>query len=442
MTNPVTGPTSPEGPRSTKGAQGPKAGKFEDEMRKIEEPGKVGEVEFEKRRRREFKKPIEEEGELESKETKGPSPFETEFYSEEVPEAPLGFSEMEEPVGFAGEEAALPTEPGTSVSKMMAPKTPEIEEHLPEAEEFWEDFDLPDQPPGPTRLKETASENRIAPEKKEAEAKKKMKPSLTASIEKPKQKPIAGKIEKKVKPLAPSPFEPTPSAEKKVKTSIKKIVPGMEEGELEESRMESKEEVVISRLPGKIQKKEEKISKEKLVGKEAAPEFEKEKQKKNTVTESIPVRPPDPLPPNCQQIAQAVQTSSSPFLNLQTATLFYQMVGTMVYMTNAKPGISLTEVTLSNPMFQNSVFFNSVITIEKYATAPDSFNVRLTGTPEAVQVFKSNMESLTAAFTAAYENRPRRVSFRIGRLETEIAPQRPLIRRKREGGGKEDLNQR
>jgi hypothetical protein len=109
-------------------------------------------------------------------------------------------------------------------------------------------------------------------------------------------------------------------------------------------------------------------------------------------------------------------------------------------MASAKPGISLTEVTLNSPNFEKSVFYNAKITIEKYATAPDSFNIRLSGSPEAVTLFSKNVENLTAAFAISYEER--RIAFRVGRLEAEYAQERPLIRRKKESGDKEDTSQR
>jgi hypothetical protein len=85
---------------------------------------------------------------------------------------------------------------------------------------------------------------------------------------------------------------------------------------------------------------------------------------------------------------------------------------------------------------RNSPFFNSKILIETHTSAPGFVNVRLTGTPEAVKIFNDNLPSLTAAFNAAYEHG--RIQFRIGRLDTSIATDRHLIRRKKEAGSQDD----
>jgi hypothetical protein len=112
-------------------------------------------------------------------------------------------------------------------------------------------------------------------------------------------------------------------------------------------------------------------------------------------------------------------------------------------MGSTTPGITRTEVILNQLAFQKSVFYNSTITIEKYATAPDSFNIRLTGSDTAVKMFNDNIPNLMSSFANAYEQK--NIKFRIGRLETSYSTERPLIRRKKEAGDKDtggDLPQR
>jgi hypothetical protein len=124
-------------------------------------------------------------------------------------------------------------------------------------------------------------------------------------------------------------------------------------------------------------------------------------------------------------------TRATPYLNANTMTLFFQMVGSIYAMTGPT-GVNLTEVLLSNPAFAGSKFYGSTIRIEKYATAPDSFNITLSGSDEAVVSFQENMPSLMAAFQNG------NFSFKVNRLDVEYATQKPLFRRKERGEGKQD----
>jgi len=432
MTNPVGGPTPPESPRSTRGVHGPDGGKFQKEMRKVEEVEKVSESELDKQRKRAFKKPADEEGE--EIEARAPTPFETEFH---VPRAPVGFSELE----ASGVKGAMPS----SSPLEKAPESLPPPEELPESEQFWEGYELPDQPPESAQFEEQnfRKKTELSPEVK--------KQQLLILEEKKRREMKAGQEKAAIKEASSrqkeiSASEGALAPERRVALSKKEMAkrglpPGAKERMKEMPSASEKEEIEMP-LPmeeGGVEEKARYPYAETPALSEQLRE-EKEREKKKTKEAKVPVQPPDPLPPACQRIAAAAQTSASPFLNAQTAELYLQMVGTMVFMSSSKGGISLTEVTLNSPAFRDSVLFNSVITIEKYATAPDSFNIRLSGTPEAVQIFNNNMTSLTSAFTAAYEDR--RVSFRIGRIETELAPNRPLIRRKKEGGSNENLSER
>lgn len=137
---------------------------------------------------------------------------------------------------------------------------------------------------------------------------------------------------------------------------------------------------------------------------------------------------PLPLPgfdTNIQPLVQAAVTQAAPYLNEKTMALFQQMVGT-IYIINSRPGVSTTEVVLNSPAFKDSKFFGSTITIEKYATAPNSLNIRLTGSNEAVSAFNQNLSSLVAAFQNG------NFSFRIGRIDTAYQVDKPVFRRKEE----------
>ena len=135
--------------------------------------------------------------------------------------------------------------------------------------------------------------------------------------------------------------------------------------------------------------------------------------------------------PDIQPLAQAAATQAAPYLTADTMALFYQMVGT-IYVMTAPTGISRTEIVLNTPAFATSKFFGSTITIEKYATAPDSLNIRLTGSNEAVQSFNQNISSLVAAFEQG------KFAFRIGRIEASYQTvDKPVFRRKERGGEKD-----
>ncbi len=142
------------------------------------------------------------------------------------------------------------------------------------------------------------------------------------------------------------------------------------------------------------------------------------------------------LPSHIQPMAVSATTQASPYLNSATVALFYQMVGTMYVMSGgtpgSTPGVNRTEIVLNNPSFANSKFYGAKITIEKYATAPDSFNIRLSGTHEAVTSFKDNVPSLLTAFQNG------NFLFRVGRLDVEYTLDRPVFRRKEKGEDKGD----
>jgi hypothetical protein len=136
------------------------------------------------------------------------------------------------------------------------------------------------------------------------------------------------------------------------------------------------------------------------------------------------------FPAAIQPVAVAATTQAAPYLSPSTMNIFFQMVGTMYIMAGPQ-GISRTEILLNNPAFTNSRFFGSIITIEKYATAPDSFNIRLTGSnQQAVVSFKENIPSLMNAFQNG------NFSFRVNRIDVEYTSERPVFRRKENGSGR------
>jgi len=151
-------------------------------------------------------------------------------------------------------------------------------------------------------------------------------------------------------------------------------------------------------------------------------------EKKNE--KEIEVKSPStqPLPVEIIPIATAATANAMPYLKPETLALFYQMVGTIHIM--AKPsGVTRTEIILNANNYAQSKFYGASIILEKYASAPDSFNIRLTGSNEAVAAFNQNIPSLMKAFQKG------NFSFRVGRIEAEYKSEKSTFRRKEKKEG-------
>ncbi len=95
-------------------------------------------------------------------------------------------------------------------------------------------------------------------------------------------------------------------------------------------------------------------------------------------------------------IVTNTQSTESPAytkLNPQVFELFERMIGVLTIQQHTN--VTTTTITIS---MKNSVFNGSKITLDQYSTAPNSFNIRLQGTPEAIQLFNANLGELMAAF--------------------------------------------
>lgn len=131
------------------------------------------------------------------------------------------------------------------------------------------------------------------------------------------------------------------------------------------------------------------------------------------------------LPPAVQSQAEAITAKIESNLNPEIVPIIEHMIGSIIQFKNK--GISETHIILNNPQFVNSRFYNSKITFEKYATAPNSYNITLTGSQEAVTIFNENIEGLYKKLLTAD------LDFTIGQLSAEY--ERPLFRRKTPLGG-------
>ena len=115
-------------------------------------------------------------------------------------------------------------------------------------------------------------------------------------------------------------------------------------------------------------------------------------------------------------------------LSPETYELFEKMVGTIIIQDHS--GITSTTVTLNMP---NSIFNGAQVTFDRYSSAPNSYNLQLVGTPQAVDAFNANMADLVAAFKQGQH------AFEVNILNPSLVSKKPLIRRKGaagDGGGK------
>ena len=101
----------------------------------------------------------------------------------------------------------------------------------------------------------------------------------------------------------------------------------------------------------------------------------------------------------------------------------HQMVGTIVQIQ--QKGITHTEVVLTSKSFSKT-FQGATITFTKYATAPDSYNIRLTGSNEAVSLFVTYLPELEKIFNN------NKFDFRVGRIYAEYSDEEQLFKRKKE----------
>lgn len=399
-------------------------------------------------------------------------------------------------------------------------ETAATEGALPQSDDFWVEFDFPDQPTPPTNFQEMpglaskasfapppqqgkgpnqlpgttptplpgrqsakgsssqeskvkgekekgtvvsgqiAKEPTLQPVKKEVKRAQNSpfgppgKPIATEKVEPqtPKQ-PVHAQTGKPKEPEAkklPSPFEPPPktTSPSQLPSSMKPKRPFAQPHETHESStpkvrpVEKGEEAYLGPIaePTKFEKKETKEkSKEegfltqepglipmRTEDREGGGKDNRDKEKKIVEIES-PSLPA--LPSNVQPMAMNAVSQAAPYINPNTNALFFQMVGTM-YVMSGPQGVSRTEIVLNNPAFATSKFYGSTITIEKYATAPDSFNIRLTGSQEAVVAFKENIPSLMTAFQNG------KFAFKVNRLDVEYTIEKPVFRRKEKGEDK------
>lgn len=158
------------------------------------------------------------------------------------------------------------------------------------------------------------------------------------------------------------------------------------------------------------------------------------KEKGDKMKEPAPVQAHSlSLTPEIEQAAyQAVQSVSS-YIDPKVEALFQNMVGAIIQTT--KKGISKTEFVLNQPNLKSTQFYGSKITLTKYSTSPNSFNIFLsTSNSKALTQFTNQLSSLKTAFIQG------NFDFKVGRLEAHYKSDRKegFLFRRKEGAGEKD----
>jgi len=441
----VGGPPPPDRPPDKKSKKS-LGDEYKEAQKKVEKVREISPDERGKRRRfRPESEEIEEKPDEGKIEPKTPSPYDTSFYVKPS----------------KGEDVT------SSAPPPRAPTEPEDSQGLPTSPDFWEEEDFPEgysPPPSP-------QDRSAAPSQKEDDE----TTGPTAKKGEPAHPGIGKKDEKK--PGAPRekekgffPGEKIPSHKKKDVAQFpflkeeKKGGVGKKVGEEKYPEMVPKKpskKTPMEELPVKKEKTTKGELQAKIPSKKEeekkpftpTPKHKEKKAEEEPFPPSFPAEPGTPsspikekkeegkplqidqmalqqtMHPSVLAAASQAATQVKPYLSPEVVPLFHAMVGVVI--TMSREGISQTQVLLNAPSFSASIFYGSTITIERYSTAPDSFNIRFTGSTQAVNVFNANIEGLMNAFKRGNFN------FRIGRLDASYAPERPLFKRKESTGGKE-----
>lgn len=452
-TSRVSGPSSPEPNR-------PSQETTRKETQKVEKVREIDPDEKARQRRRDQFRMMMEEDQGETappSSARTPSPYESAFYRSEadpnaVPEA---------------DSAAVPSPQSSPPPDLSSP--PSIAENihaedLPQSSTFWSQVDVPEQPPsGPQVHSSAVKKGEGGPAAGSKERHKELTGLAPPSGK--EETLLVGKkketsAEREPRTGAPAPLPPGKE------TSSSWAPPSDQKGDEKRAPSgrfwtpEGETEVVRGApIPEKEERRREPPPRSRSQPEAARDGFEPPPPAREFLPEQPPSfahddqpqrRPSDkgreepatagvvapsatPLPTEVQPIAAAAAQAAAPYLSPEVVPLFYQMVGSILIMT-MPPGIRRTEVVLNAPRFANSKFYGSTIEITQYSTAPDSLNIRLTGSNQAVEAFRQNIPSLMSAFQNG------NFAFRIGRLEANYSADRPLFHRKGRSSQKGDAD--
>ena len=133
------------------------------------------------------------------------------------------------------------------------------------------------------------------------------------------------------------------------------------------------------------------------------------------------------LPTSEMPLADISPPTNSPAystLSPEVYELFEKMVGAIIVQEDS--GVTSTTLTLKMP---HSIFDKAEVRFDRYQTAPNSFNLELKGSPEAVEKFAANIADLAAAFKQGEH------AFEVNILRPSLIQKKRLIRRKEGAGG-------
>ncbi len=105
-------------------------------------------------------------------------------------------------------------------------------------------------------------------------------------------------------------------------------------------------------------------------------------------------------------------------LSPEIFALFERMAG-VITILQMKPGLSQTTINLTAPQFASSIFFGCRITIEECDSAPKEFNIRLSGSEQAVKAFTAHKQELEIAFTEGFENG--KFHFKVHQVDADLS---------------------
>jgi len=418
------------------------------QAKKLEEAQKIAAIasvdpdaQAKKRRFQEMMTPQDEEKKLEDQ-PPSPSPFQPSFH------------QLNSSSDLDLESIPSPSNSPPPNLNSFSPQGEDLlsDEGLPRSPDYWNQVDLPDQPISNTPqfqqespqsnsqpdipsdrplVKGTKSEAQPPARPQEKPVPKKIEPSLFGAPGKPTPKkeahpPSVKKGEEKKSPHQREQAESAPLAKywetepEPIQTSIHSKSVSKEKGKTHPPDASLPHSKIPLEQNQPTQPREEFSPFLQKGGSEGKGDGKKQHQSQTTIEIVQPATPS--FPSQIHSEAVAATTTAAPYLRPEAVPLFYQMVGTIFTMTTQ--GVSTTEILLNNPAFAGSKFFGASIEIIKYSSAPDSFNIRLSGSNEAVTAFNQNIPGLMASFqTGGFR-------FRIGRIEATYASEKPLFRRK------------
>lgn len=364
---------------------------------------KVGEVDPDEQARQQRFKQIMSESDSDENETPAlPSPFDLSAAKQSDSSDDFGMDEI----------------PSSSYSQppTLSPGSQDTmsDEGLPESGKFWQKTDLPDQPIGKPRFQERTAQKPGIPAKKSKEEISILGPPGKSATT--KSEPTSKKRKAEEEGPQARYWTPDATTESRTGSDSKKRAKESSYSMDEKWGTDETEEPRSPKTPFEPASRTKK-------GHQGGQHHKDDESKKKEPLQIMSPTLPE-LPANIQPAAVSATQAVQAYLRPEVTPLFYHMVGSIMVMSNP-PGISRTEFVLNNPAFSNSKFFGATVELIKYSTAPDSFNIRLTGSNDAVAAFNQSIPSLTAAFHAGH------FAFRIGRIDAEYSTDRPpLVRRK------------